>query len=125
LQETFIDVFRYIKDFRAESSLKTWITTIAIRKSIRALKKNKNFDSIDEHIDMETSDWNGEFTAEDLDIAIQSLPEKARAIFVAYSIEGFKHSEIAEMFDISEGTSKSTLHYSKTLLRIKLKELYE
>ena len=101
------------------------MTTIAIRKAIRFLKRNRDFDSIDGHLDIKSEDWNGDFTAEHLDIAIKSLPEKARAVFVAYAIEGYKHKEIAEMMDISEGTSKSTLNYSKKLLRSKLKELYE
>jgi RNA polymerase sigma factor (sigma-70 family) len=125
LQDTFIDVFRYLKDFKAESSVKTWITTIAIRNAIRYLKKCKNFDSIDDHHNIKTIDWNVDFTAEYLDKAIKSLPDKARAIFVAYEIEGYQHNEIAKMFEISEGTSKSTLNYSKKLLQIKLKELYE
>jgi len=125
LQDSFIDVFRYIKEFRAEASLKTWITTIAFRNAIRFLKKSKNFDSIDGHFNVKSEDWNGEFTAEYLEKAIQSLPEKARAVFVAFEIEGYKHTEIAEMMEISEGTSKSTLSYSKKLLRVKLKELYE
>jgi len=114
-----------LKDFRAESALKTWITKIAIRKSIRYLKQNKRFDSIEEQINAQANDWNGDFTAEYLEKAIQSLPERARAVFVAYSIEGYKHHEIAKMLEISEGTSKSTLNYSKKLLRVKLKELYD
>ena len=125
LQDAFLDVFRYLKDFRGDSALKTWITTIAIRKSIRYLKSTKRFDSLDEKIDKEAESWNGDFTAEYLEKAIQSLPERARAVFVAYSIEGYKHSEIAGMLGISEGTSKSTLNYAKKLLRTKLKELYD
>jgi len=125
LQDTFMDVFRYIKNFRAESSLKTWISTIAFRNGIRYLKKTRNFDSIDNQHHIKNEDWNGDFTAEYLDKAIQSLPDKARAIFIAYEIEGYQHNEIAELFGISDGTSKSTLNYAKKILRIKLKELYE
>lgn len=125
LQDTFIDAFRSLKDFRADSALKTWLTTIAIRKAVRFLKQTRKFDSIDDYQNIKNEDWNGDFTAEYLEKAIQTLPDKARAVFVAYSVEGYKHFEIAEMFGISEGTSKSTLNYAKKLLRIKLKELYE
>ena len=66
---------------------------------------------------------NGDFTAEYLDIAIKSLPEKARAVFVAYAIEGYKHKEIAEMMDISEGTSKSNLARGRAILKEKVSDI--
>jgi RNA polymerase sigma-70 factor (ECF subfamily) len=48
---------------------------------------------------------------------IDSLPEGCKIVFNLYAIEGFRHLEIAEMLQISEGTSKSQLAYARRLLQ--------
>jgi len=40
-----------------------------------------------------------------------------------YAIEGFRHKEIAEMLNISEGTSKSNLHDARKVLQRKILSL--
>jgi len=55
----------------------------------------------------------------DLVITLQSLSLAYRTVFNLYVIDGFKHSEIADMLGITVSTSKSNL----TRARIKLKEL--
>lgn len=47
------------------------------------------------------------------------LPEGCRLVFTLFVLEGYKHKEIAQILEISEGTSKSQLNLAKT----KLKEL--
>ena len=44
-------------------------------------------------------------------------------VFVMYAIEGYKHYEIAELLNISEGTSKSQLFKARQMLQKKIKEL--
>ncbi len=41
LQETFIQVFRSLKNFRGEARLSTWIDRIAVRVAYRYLSRNK------------------------------------------------------------------------------------
>jgi RNA polymerase sigma-70 factor (ECF subfamily) len=53
----------------------------------------------------------------DLEEAIAQLPEKARFDFVLHEIEGYRHREIADMIDVTVGTSKSQLHRARCLLR--------
>jgi RNA polymerase sigma-70 factor (ECF subfamily) len=48
---------------------------------------------------------------------VQSLPPSLRAVFNLYCIEGFKHHEIGEILQISEGTSKAHLHRAKSRLK--------
>jgi RNA polymerase sigma factor (sigma-70 family) len=122
LQEAFIDVFESIGSFRFESSLGAWIKTIVIRKSLRQLKIEKDTDPLEnaEHIEAVETDF--DFTAEELDNAIHSLPESARAVFLLVEVEGYKHQEVAEILGVSVGTSKSQLNYSKKLLQRRLYE---
>lgn len=124
LQETFIEAFLKLKTLIKKSSFKYWIKKIAVRKAIRYLKNMKSFDSIDNYQNIEDTSWNEDFTAEYLHKAILSLPDRVRAVFVLVEIEGYKHREVAGLLNISEGTSKSQLNYSKKILRKKLEELY-
>lgn len=54
---------------------------------------------------------------------INHLPDKCRMVFNLFEVEGYSHTEIATMMDITESTSRSQLHYAKTLLKDKLKGL--
>ena len=53
----------------------------------------------------------------DIEQMLKILPEGARIVFNLYTIEGYKHHEIAQMLGISEGTSKSQLSYAREKLK--------
>jgi RNA polymerase sigma-70 factor (ECF subfamily) len=63
------------------------------------------------------------FQEDDLQNLIDQLPEGYKMVFVLYAIEGYKHDEIAEMLNISEGTSKSQLSRARRLLQEQLKQI--
>ena len=48
---------------------------------------------------------------------IDELPEGYKAVFLLYAIEGYGHKEIAELLEISEGTSKSQLFKARKMLQ--------
>lgn len=54
---------------------------------------------------------------------VQSLTPSYRIVFNLYVIEGFKHHEIAEQLNISEGTSKSNLSDARKILQKKIKAM--
>jgi RNA polymerase sigma factor (sigma-70 family) len=124
LQETFINVFTHLSDFSFKSTLGSWIKRITINSSLQILKKQNRFELKPEEAAVnKTLGWKDDFTAEMLDKAIRSLPDKARIVFLLIEVEGYKHQEVAEMTGIKVGTSKSQLFYAKTLLQKKLMEL--
>ena len=53
----------------------------------------------------------------DFEAALTKLPDGAREIFVLHDVEGYKHKEIAELLEISAGTSKAQLHRARMMLR--------
>jgi len=55
---------------------------------------------------------------------IQQLTPQYRIVFNLYVMEGYKHHEIAELLDISVGTSKSNLARAKNKLRTLWQEYY-
>ncbi len=51
---------------------------------------------------------------------IQELPDRYRLVFNLYVIDGYSHKEIAEMLEITDGTSKSNLARAKMILKEKI-----
>ncbi|KAA6438301.1 RNA polymerase sigma factor [Dyadobacter flavalbus] len=116
LQDSFMDVFRHLDQFRGEAALGAWIKQIVIRKSTKK-KKMVLWQNLDEYTG-ESIDWNEiEINTAHLESAVLSLPDGFRAIFVLAEVEGYTHREIAVMLNISEGTSKSQLFHAKRKLR--------
>lgn len=127
LQEAFIEVFRNIHQFRQESTIGAWIKKIVVRCAVKKAKKHSKYSEY-EDIDLATEEnadvWKVQETdMEYLEKCILSLPEKSRQVFVLAEIEGYAHEEIAQILNISTGTSKSQLHYAKQLLRQKLQTI--
>jgi len=122
LQETFVDCFRNINSFRFESTFGAWLKRILINKCINHLQKKR--------IDLTLTDElpNIGYEEEDetvYDISkitrgIEMLPDGYRVILSLYLLEGYDHSEIAQIMGISESTSKSQYSRAKEKLRSQL-----
>ncbi len=117
IQEAFIQVFRILGQFQFRSSLGSWIKTIVIHTSLKILKKQKAFVFADLSDNIKFISWDEPMNGEYLEKAILSLPSGYRAIFLLIEVEGYKHKEVAEMLNISEGTSKSQLFHAKKYLK--------
>ena len=126
LQDSFIKIFKYIKDFQFEGSFEGWMRRIAVTTAINQYNKNKkdrlNFPDSDESFVTEKieNEAISNISTEELLRIIQTLPEGYKMVFNLYVIEGYKHAEIAEILNISEGTSKSQLARAKSMLKKKL-----
>lgn len=119
LQDAFIQVFKHIASFEQKSTLGAWIKTIVVRMALQKLHRRKaSFEQWPDDYDSTEPDWGSSpIDAMQLEQAIQRLPEGARAVFVLAEVEGYAHKEIAQMLEISEGTSKSQLFAAKKKLR--------
>lgn len=121
----FVKVFKHLKAFEHQGSFEGWIRRIMIRESISFLRK-KQFVVFDEELlDNEVQEnvsISSNMDVEHIQKLIDELPEGYKMVFVMYAVEGYKHSEIAEMLKISEGTSKSQLFKARRMLQEKLKE---
>lgn len=124
LQEAFVKIFKNLAKFRKESTLGAWIKTIVVRTALSKLKKNKRHPTEtleDFHLNHQLT-WNNSLDAEYLEKAIQALPDGYRSVFLLIEVEGYSHKEVADMLEISVGTSKSQLFYAKRKLRACLSE---
>jgi RNA polymerase sigma factor (sigma-70 family) len=123
LQEAFVKVFRALPRFRQESTLGAWIKTIVVRTALTHIKKQKYTEPLDYRAEQQTVNWGTRLDVEYLEKAIKALPDGYRAVFVLIEVEGYAHKEVAEMLDISVGTSKSQLFYAKKRLRETIEKL--
>ena len=129
LQEGFIKVFKYLKDFRNEGYLEGWMRKIMVTTAINFYKRksllNKDIDP--EHVKVPstaTPDAISRLSNEELLSIIQELPEGYRMVFNLNSIEGYSHKEISEIMNISINTSKSQLSRARISLQNKLSLLF-
>ncbi len=128
LQEGFIKIFTYLKDYRNEGSLEGWMRRTIINTAINYYKKqSKRFR--DMNIDQaEIADSNDEnvvdkLSTNELLTLIQDLPNGYRMVFNLSIIEGYTHKEIGEILNISENTSKSQLSRARSVLQSKIRKI--
>ncbi len=129
LHDGFFKVFKKFDQYNVSWSLSGWVRRIIINTAIDHFRKTNRISSIDfqEAVNLAGSyDATSENSkTKDLSTLINMLPVGARTIFNLYTIEGYKHTEIAEMLSISEGTSKSQLSKAKSVLRELVTKFYE
>jgi RNA polymerase sigma-70 factor, ECF subfamily len=123
VQETFLKVHRSIAGFRGQSSFVTWTYRILIntcydaRRSRLRKKEVANQDS-EESPGIEPRAPGAHPTLRmALERALAKLTQHQRDVFLLYEVEGFRHSEIAGMLEMTETASKNTLFQAKKSLR--------
>ena len=121
LQETFINVFKYLNTFQGTGSFDGWIKRIAVNCSLKYIKKyNTPFytteinDSV--QVEAQVPDIYSKLSREDILLLLKELPHSMYTVFNLSIIEGYKHSEIGEMLNISERTSRATLSRARARL---------
>lgn len=127
VQDGFIQVFKEIEKFR-NGSLEGWMRRIFVNLCIDRYRRNSRRntwlipDSGDAH---EVADPNYEIAPDFLEEAqllafINQLPEGSRMVFNLFAVEGYSHSEIARMLQITESTSRVQVTRARKLLQGKL-----
>ena len=114
VQTTFIRLHRSIGSYRGDAALGTYLMRILINVCHDMLRARKR------RLDLrpaEPAPGPGPDLRLQLEEAILSLPERMRACFVLYAVEGFPQKEIAEMLDIREGTVKAQIFQARERLR--------
>ncbi|MCX6172602.1 MAG: RNA polymerase sigma factor [Flavobacterium sp.] len=121
----FMKVFTGLKNFEHKGSFEGWIRRIMVNECISFIRVQKKVQFIEDENFFEERHNNieSQFSVEDIQFLIDSLPDGYKMIFNLYAIEGFKHHEIATMLNISEGTSKSQLSHARKMLQDNIKTL--
>jgi len=124
VQDTFLKIQRSIASFRGQSSFATWSfrvlinTCYDVRRS-RVRKKevaNEGLDESPKRPEPRAASAHPSLRIA-LERALSELTRQQRNVFLLYEVEGFRHSEIATILEISETASKNTLFQAKKNLR--------
>ena len=125
------DQFNYANDPDAEKQLMGWIRRIMINCAIDELRKTDmipEIGQIDEEvwdIDSKSDEADQAVLYKDLIKVIKDLPTQYRAIFNLYVLDGYSHSEIADVMKISVSTSRSGLARGRAILKESILKMEE
>jgi RNA polymerase sigma-70 factor, ECF subfamily len=144
VQDTFLNVFKYLKDFRYETKFKNWLYRVATSVCIKKRRKSKFAPdrelSLDEFLPQDEAAverhvplWaampldqvlNQEL-GRTLNNAILALPEKYRLVLVLRDIEGFSTEESAQILNLTSANIKVRLHRARLFIKDKLKAYFK
>jgi RNA polymerase sigma-70 factor (ECF subfamily) len=144
VQDTFLNVFKYLKDFRYETKFKNWLYKVAASSCIKKRRKSKfaperelSLDEFRPNDEAEAPDqvpaWaqmplekllDAELTGA-VHQGILAIPKKYRMVIVLRDIEGFSTAETAQILNLSPANVKVRLHRARLFLRDKLKGYFE
>lgn len=142
-QEVFLKVFRGIKRFHGESSLKTWIYRIALHEASNRRRwwfrhKSKEMsiepagndttpvdnglqDCLIDHAESPFELAAHEEVRERVEAELAKVPEPYRSTVILRDLEEMSYEEIAEITQVSLGTVKSRLTRGRVALKDRLK----
>ena len=144
IQDTFLNVFRYLKNFRYETKFKNWLYKVAASTCFKKRRKSKFAPdkelSLEEFLPKDETEkpdhvpqWAlmpldkllNEELAGVINKTIITLPKKYRMVILLRDIEGFSTTETAQILNLSPSNVKVRLHRSRLYLRDKLKGYFE
>jgi RNA polymerase sigma factor (sigma-70 family) len=120
LQNMFIKAWKGLENFREDSQLYTWLYRIATNECLTFLEGKKRRSNIslddadaaltksvqaDDNFDGQKAEWK-------LQLAIQQLPEKQKAVFNLRYFEEMPYAEMSEVLETSEGALKASYHHA-------------
>ena len=129
-QNVFIKVWRYLDQFRGDSSLKTWITRISINESLSFLEKKKKMlnlsdDKYTDHllnVAAEEKYFSSDKIEQLLQQAIIKLPDKQRLVFTLRYYDEMPYEEMSQALGTSVGALKSSYHFAMEKVTASLRE---
>jgi len=144
IQDTFLNVFRYLKNFRYEAKLKNWLYKVAASTCIKKKRKSKfapekelSLDEFRPDDEAEKPDHVPQWALIPLDKLLNeelagvinktiiSLPKKYRMVILLRDIEGFSTTETVQILNLSPSNVKVRLHRARLYVRDKLKGYFE
>jgi len=145
-QEAFVKVYKYLDHFKGDSSFYTWLYRITVNICIDALRKKQALRGeqveLDEAVMMDTAEANigalgsrlgtnpqksalRKELAEKIQQALETVPEKHRAILLLREVEGMSYEDLSRTLQIPKGTVMSRLFHARTKIQKILSEYLE
>jgi RNA polymerase sigma-70 factor (ECF subfamily) len=126
MNDGFMKVFTKLNKYDPSRSFKGWLRRIMINSALdnyRHNLKHYHLQDLDTSPDIAASgNVLANMAYEEIVGLVQKLSPAYRTVFNLYVMDGYSHEEIAQMLDISIGTSKSNLFKARENLRMLLKK---
>ncbi len=122
VNDSFMKVFNKIENYNSKHAFKSWFRTIVVNTSVDYYRKNGKLRLNAEIEQADRSNYSQEIidslTIDNILELLNELSDKQKVIFNLFEIEGYSHKEIAEMLEITETASRTTLTRAKKALRL-------
>ena len=126
LQNTFVKVFQYLKSFKGDSKLFSWIYRIATNESITFINQKAKRSGLTSEVLQRKlvenlkadSHFEGDEIALKLQKAIAALPEKQQLVFKMKYFEEIKYDAMSEILGTSVGALKASYHHAVKKIEI-------
>jgi RNA polymerase sigma-70 factor (ECF subfamily) len=120
LQNMFVKAWKGLVNFREDSQLYTWLYRIATNESLTFLeqqKKRSTFSLSDEESRLSNkikadTNFDGNKLEWKLQLAVQKLPEKQKAVFNLRYFDEMPYAEMSTVLATSEGALKASYHHA-------------
>lgn len=133
-QEVFIKIYKYIRSFKGDSALKTWIYRITMNTCKDYLKKMSSYKTAyipeDKEVEDIIKDYFSVFFVEDIvlkkEVAslimskLDNLKKEHKEILILREIHQLSYQEISDILKIPQGTVKSQINRARNLLKKEL-----
>lgn len=132
LQDTFIKAYENFHQFKNESKIYTWLYRIATNEALQHLNKEKRMQKAGDDAEIILQNMVAENAAGDaeeiqilLQKAIQTLPEKQKAVFTMRYYDDLPYDAMSEILEMSVNTLKTNYHYAKQRVEDFIRQNYE
>lgn len=121
-QDVFVRAWQKVGTFRGDAAFGTWLHRLAVNVVLGRRRKlairRERFLGDGEPVLASMSRESAEAPqGPEFEAGLRELPEGARQVFVLHDMEGYKHREIAEMLEVTTGTTKAQLHRARMVMR--------
>jgi len=118
-QEAFINAFKHMHQYRGDAPFWAWLRRVIVNHAVSALRKlpRHDTDELEDYMQPSSGDQEGLGRCMDLEQALQQLDDEDRMVVWLHDVEGYKHSEIAQLAGKTESYSKTRLNRAHVRLR--------
>lgn len=127
MQECFIKILNKIGDFEFKGSFEGWLRRLTVNNAINYIRSKRTTFLSDDISEYEISDTEidgniiSNMSAGEIVSIINKLPDGYKMVFNLHVIEGYKHTEIAELLGISDITCRTQYKKARETLMALLK----
>jgi RNA polymerase sigma-70 factor (ECF subfamily) len=129
-QDVFVRAYSALENFRGESNIYTWLYRIAVNLSINHLRKQKvrKLMDISDYLPFLAKDAEQDKSMihdENVSLierAIQTLPEKQRAVFIMRYYDEMPYEQISAILGTSVGGLKANFHHAVKKITVYVKQ---